>query len=102
MPTELTSELIQTTLQLPYQQRRDLARLLLDSLEGKQEQGMSEVPTSFIDLATGETYGLEGLRAKLAEGEADIAAGRVSPLNLQQELSAALHRKAARQSASDS
>jgi len=102
MPNELTPELIQTTLQLPTEQRGELARLLLDSLEGEQEQETSEVPGSFIDPATGEAYGIDDLRAKLAEGEADIAAGRISSVNLQQELNAALKRKATQQTMSDS
>ncbi len=102
MPKELTQELIQATLQLSTQERGELARLLLDSLESEQERETSEVPRSFFDPATGETYGIEGLRAKLAESEADVTAGRVSSVDLQQELDAALKRKAARQTVSDS
>ncbi len=102
MPIELTQELIQTTLQLSTQQREELARLLLESLDTEEQPGVSNLPTSLIDPATDETFGIDRLRAKLAEGEADIAAGRVLSVDLQQELDAALKRKTARQAVSDS
>lgn len=84
MPIELTQELIQTTLQLPTQKRKQLAQLLLDSLES--EQKTSEVPRAFFDPATGETYGLEELRAKLAESEAAVEAGDYIDIQSAQEL----------------
>ncbi len=86
MPEELTQELIQTTLQLPTQKRKQLVQLLLDSLESEQEQETSEVPRAFFDPATGETYGIEGLRAKLAESEAAVEAGDYVEIQSAQEL----------------
>ncbi len=84
MSIELTQELIQTTLQLPTQKRKQLAQLLLDSLESERET--AEVPRSFIDPATGETYGIEGLRAKLAESEAAVEAGDYVDVQSDEEL----------------
>jgi len=86
MPSELTPELIQTTLQLPTEQRGELARLLLDSLEGEQERETSEVPGSFIDSATGEAYGIKDLRAKLAESITAIESGDYIDIQSEQEL----------------
>ncbi len=88
MSIELTQELIQTTLQLPVPKRRQLVQLLLESLESEQDQDSAGVPRTFFDPASGETYGVEGLRAKLAEAEAALEAGDYIELRTTQELKA--------------
>jgi hypothetical protein len=59
------------------------------------------LPDQFVDPASEEVFGIDGLRKRLEEADKAIAAGNVGPLNLNQALEDAIQRKAARDSVAD-